>query len=92
MLGIYKPWMLKHYDPASSLRCLLLRLTRLQLISVYYPFLQKYVGSTLINEITIHSSDLIDRSANISWRDEVHPNIDSQNELADYIFRLIKNS
>lgn len=92
MLGIYKPWMLKDYDPANSLRCLLLRLTRLQLISVYYPFLQQYVLSSQSNKITMHSSDLIDRSTNISWRDEVHPNIDSQNDLASYIFHLIKSN
>ena len=91
MLGIYKPWMLKQFDPANSLRCLLLRLTRLQLISVYYPLLQKYVQSSQSNNITMYSSNLIDRSVKISWRDEVHPNIDSQNELASYIFYIIKS-
>ena len=39
----------------------------------------------------MYSSNLIDRSVKISWRDEVHPNIDSQNELASYIFYIIKS-
>ena len=29
---------------------------------------------SVTNDITIYSSDLIDSSTNISWRDEVHPN------------------
>ena len=91
MLGIYKPWMLKHFDPANSLQCFLLRLTRLQLISVYYPLLQKYILSSHNNETTMYPSNLIDRSINISWRDEVHPNIDSQNELASYIFNIMNS-
>ena len=90
MLGIYKPWMLDQYEPAKSLRGFLLRLTRLQLISFYYPLLQRYVMPSVTNDITIYSSDLIDSSTNISWRDEVHPNENSQIHLVNYVFHLIK--
>ena len=90
MLGIYKPWMLDQYEPAKSLRGFLLRLTRLQLISFYYPLLQRYVMPSVTNDITIYSSDLIDSSTNISWRDEVHPNENTQIHLANYVFHLIK--
>ena len=92
MLGIYKPWMLAQYDPARSLQSLLLRLTRLQMLSVYYPLLQRYILSSKIDHIAIYSSDHIDRSTNLSWRDEVHPDVGSQSELANYIYNIIKTN